>query len=234
MNRNRKMEAKRKKTQTRNARQAAYRAAVRNRPRKCGECRVCCFVFPLLDKPEMCWCRHVTSEGCGCYEHRPAVCRTYRCFYIQEKVCPDSWRPDRSGVIITHRGSFRGHPVLYLSAVWDGALERAQGERIVSVLSGTNAIVVYRKEDGYCVCCAPDACAVLNADDGGNELLEYLWSDAEAGTAKIAEESFDFGGRDPGAEVELEQRPSCSARREAKGQRDQRAASLSIVVASTV
>ena len=234
MNRNKKVEAKRKKTRERNARQAAYRAAVRNRPRKCGECRVCCFVFPLLDKPERCWCRHVTGEGCGCYEDRPAVCRNYRCAYLKEKAFPDSWRPDRSGVIITRRGSFRGHPVLYLSAVWDGALERAQGERIVSVLSGTNAIVVYRKEDRYCVCCASRSSAVLNAEDGVNELMEYLQSDTEAEMAKITEEPFDFGGRDPATEVEPEQRPSCSPRQEARGQRDPRAASLKIVVASTV
>ena len=163
------------------------------------------------------------------------MCRKYRCcLHSRRRYAPIVGGRIGLGSSSPVGAAFGATPVLYLSAVWDGALERAQGERIVSILKGTNAIVVYRKEDRYCVCCASRSSAVLNAEDGVNELMEYLRSDTEAETAKITEEPFDFGGRDPATEVEPEQRPSCSPRQEARGQRDPRAASLKIVVASTV
>jgi hypothetical protein len=71
--------------------------------RACGDCTVCC-VAPSIDKPEIqklsgAACRHCTGGGCGIYETRPPVCRSYFCAWRTVDIFGDEWRPDRSGVL---------------------------------------------------------------------------------------------------------------------------------------
>lgn len=76
--------------------------------RPCGECRVCCKVFPLpvLDKPAGAWCRHVDATGCAVHGPRmPAVCRQYDCYWREHDALSESWRPDRTGIVVTEAGS---------------------------------------------------------------------------------------------------------------------------------
>jgi hypothetical protein len=70
--------------------------------RECGDCTVCC-VAPSIDKPEIqklsgAACRHCTG-GCGIYETRPPVCRSYFCAWRTVDIFGEDWRPDRSGVL---------------------------------------------------------------------------------------------------------------------------------------
>src|SRR5258707_684763 len=69
--------------------------------RECAECTVCCTV-PTIDKPELqkpagTTCRHC-NKGCGIYETRPEVCRTFFCGWRQLEIFGDAWRPDKCGV----------------------------------------------------------------------------------------------------------------------------------------
>jgi hypothetical protein len=186
MSRNKKLQAKKKKALKRNARQAEYR----NRPRACGDCRACCFVFPLIDKPENCWCKHSTPEGCDCYGNRPSVCRKYSCLYLYDKWCPPSWRPDRSGIIITYRGTFHGHPIYYLSQCWQNAIDGLAGRSVLSALKNSNAIILYTV-GGSVATCYSHTGLVLDVD-GRKELMHYIVDNAKEETERIAEESFDF------------------------------------------
>lgn len=71
--------------------------------RDCGGCTVCC-VWPAINKPEIqkqsgAACRHCTAQGCGIYESRPPICRSYYCAWRTVDIFGDDWRPDRSGVL---------------------------------------------------------------------------------------------------------------------------------------
>lgn len=71
--------------------------------RDCGGCTVCC-VWPTINKPEIqkqsgAACRHCTSAGCGIYQTRPPVCRSYFCAWRTVDIFGEEWRPDKSGVL---------------------------------------------------------------------------------------------------------------------------------------
>jgi hypothetical protein len=72
--------------------------------RQCGNCRVCCVVFELDDpdagKSAGEPCRHLCSQGCAIYDHRPQVCRAWHCVWRLMPELPDHWRPDLSGILI--------------------------------------------------------------------------------------------------------------------------------------
>ena len=72
--------------------------------RPCGDCSVCC-THLTIDTPEFAKapgvaCEHCRSPGCGIYESRYDICRTYRCGWKHADWLPDAMRPDRSGVVI--------------------------------------------------------------------------------------------------------------------------------------
>jgi len=70
----------------------------------CGPCQVCCVALkikaPQLRKDAQVPCPHLVAKGCGIYESRPPVCRSFLCGW---RLMPDldaSWRPDLSGVML--------------------------------------------------------------------------------------------------------------------------------------
>ena len=67
--------------------------------RECGTCTLCCKVMAIreLEKPMGHWCAHcVPGKGCGIYETRFEICRTFLCGWRQVPQLGDAWRPDRS------------------------------------------------------------------------------------------------------------------------------------------
>jgi hypothetical protein len=73
--------------------------------RDCGGCTVCCthlsITSPALTKPAGVLCTYCTEgSGCGIYETRPSVCRTWHCGW-RTLALDDSWRPDRCGILIS-------------------------------------------------------------------------------------------------------------------------------------
>lgn len=90
--------------------------------RVCGDCRLCCSVFPLpvLDKPAGVWCRLLGPGGCTVHDQgQPEVCRRYACYWLEHENLPEESRPDRTGVVVTEAGtvSVGGHelPVLVMT-----------------------------------------------------------------------------------------------------------------------
>src|SRR5438128_1437727 len=69
----------------------------------CGGCTVCCTALPIVEdftKPAGVTCQHCTSTGCGIYETRYPICRTFLCGWLLLPGLDESWRPDRSGILI--------------------------------------------------------------------------------------------------------------------------------------
>lgn len=83
--------------------------------RVCGECSLCCTVLRVdaLRKLGGTPCVHLAGAGRGCAIHttRPAICRGYRCAWLQGSF-RDEDRPDRLGAVLDFQT--RG-PTLQLS-----------------------------------------------------------------------------------------------------------------------
>ncbi len=76
--------------------------------RSCGDCRLCCKVFPLplLAKPAGEWCRHVCAVGCAIHgPGKPDVCCQYDCYWREHDALSEAWCPDRIGIVVTEAGS---------------------------------------------------------------------------------------------------------------------------------
>ena len=72
--------------------------------RRCDSCSVCCVALkiaqPQLRKKAGTPCPHLSGAGCGIYESRPGICRQFLCGWRLFEELDDSWRPDRSGVLV--------------------------------------------------------------------------------------------------------------------------------------
>ncbi len=72
--------------------------------RDCGGCTVCCTELkvdtPEFRKKPQVPCQHLSAKGCGIYETRFPICRTFLCGWRLFDDLNDGWRPDRSGVVI--------------------------------------------------------------------------------------------------------------------------------------
>ncbi len=84
-------------------------------PRQCGACTVCCTALAIetvpFRKASGIACRHCTAQGCGIYETRYPICRTYFCGWFGLPELDDSWRPDLSGIVISPQNA--GIPAQY-------------------------------------------------------------------------------------------------------------------------
>jgi hypothetical protein len=74
--------------------------------RHCGPCTSCCKDLTIdsdeLKKPPGVVCTHcVEAKGCGIYETRPTVCRSWFCGWRQMRNLDDSWRPDLCEILVT-------------------------------------------------------------------------------------------------------------------------------------
>lgn len=70
--------------------------------RSCGTCSLCCTILRVdeLEKPAGRDCVHQRgSRGCGIHATRPAICRTYRCLWLQGGL-EDGERPDATGAVV--------------------------------------------------------------------------------------------------------------------------------------
>ena len=65
---------------------------------------MCCTALRIegdeFAKPAGVTCHHCRPTGCSIYQTRPAVCRGFQCGWLLVPVLDDSWRPDRSGILI--------------------------------------------------------------------------------------------------------------------------------------
>lgn len=72
--------------------------------RTCGSCIACCVTPAIIsenfNKPANSLCPHCTGTACAIHQDRPLPCRSFFCAWRQSEQLDDSWRPDRSGVIL--------------------------------------------------------------------------------------------------------------------------------------
>jgi hypothetical protein len=115
----------------------------------CGACQACCVALkidaPGLRKPSGIACVHLVPKGCGIYDTRPPVCRSFLCGW---RLLPDldaSWRPDQSGVMLLHLSeaqlpkTYRGTEPGWVLVILDG--KKALTPRLAKFAAG----VVKRK-----------------------------------------------------------------------------------------
>jgi len=155
----------------------------------CGECRACCFVYPLNDKPGREWCKHSQpGMGCDCYEDRPDVCRGYQCQWRGSNLSVP-YRPDKCGLIATYRFTYNDYPVIVVSELWPGAAELPIGKDLIEIVKRAGKIV--------CACLCDDTSWMfvrhlgLSPDDAW-KALDQLASDTEAGLGKQRKMDFTF------------------------------------------
>lgn len=71
--------------------------------RRCGECDACCTVLRVDELAKLGGqpCPHLATKtsGCGIHATRPAICRGYRCLWLDGALDDDD-RPDRLGAIL--------------------------------------------------------------------------------------------------------------------------------------
>jgi hypothetical protein len=64
---------------------------------------MCCKLLGIaeIDKPINAWCPHCArGTGCTIYEQRPQACRAFACGWLLDPAMPETWRPDRSKLVV--------------------------------------------------------------------------------------------------------------------------------------
>lgn len=72
------------------------------RARQCGSCNLCCDVLEVAQvaKPVNELCKHwETGKGCTIYDHRPQMCRSFTCSWLQGHL-GDEWFPNRARMVV--------------------------------------------------------------------------------------------------------------------------------------
>lgn len=112
--------------------------------RECGECTACC-VIPAIDDPQLTKpagqaCPNcIAGGGCAVYQARPETCRTYHCMWRHLAALPDSWRPDRSGLMVTvseEPGHVPGMPAVEFLMINDAGRKLAETDDFASLVAG--------------------------------------------------------------------------------------------------
>jgi hypothetical protein len=65
--------------------------------RSCGDCTLCCKVYPVpvMEKPRGVWCKECKpGRGCGIWQDRPQFCREFHCTYILDQRLGPEWKPN--------------------------------------------------------------------------------------------------------------------------------------------
>jgi hypothetical protein len=116
--------------------------------RRCGGCRECCRYFALGGKAAGVWCKHVTPEGCAVHDapDRPDVCKTYLCLWRMSNL-PATFRPDRCKLIVTERDDYKGHAVVSIGELADGATRTRDGKLLVRCLKAHGYLVLLSGRD---------------------------------------------------------------------------------------
>ena len=123
--------------------------------RSCGPCTECCRVIQVDDvgdgfsKPADQLCVNCTATGCGIYDTRYEVCRTFQCGWLSDRreLLRERDRPDRSGIIITAPGELCppilfGRKVLVAHECAPGAAEMTPGSTLIDRLTRRGYVVV--------------------------------------------------------------------------------------------
>lgn len=114
--------------------------------RSCGGCSLCCTVLRVdpLRKLGGVPCAHLApGGGCGIYDERPHICRSYRCLWLQGGLEEED-RPDRLGAVldlVTEAGT----PRLSVRELEPGAVD--SNARLAAIVRRFRASVPVRVSD---------------------------------------------------------------------------------------
>jgi len=70
--------------------------------RQCGSCTACCTLLEVtaVGKSVNEWCKHCDADkGCTIYDHRPQMCRSFSCAWLQGHL-DDEWFPEQAGMVV--------------------------------------------------------------------------------------------------------------------------------------
>ena len=116
---------------------------------KCEECNICCIVFDISEikhrAGNLCskWCQ---SIRCTIYDERPYDCRKFECLWLETQSMPDSWRPDKSNVIMREAEAYGCRIVSF----WETKIDALKNRDIMAFIKTTlekGTIVVLRRKD---------------------------------------------------------------------------------------
>ncbi|MGA2894952.1 MAG: hypothetical protein ABSE22_18965 [Xanthobacteraceae bacterium] len=158
--------------------------------RSCGSCALCCKLLGLLDSGKMGrWCPHcLKSSGCGIYDSRPEVCRTFNCVWLTDAEFGDEWQPTRSKIVICHVRygetrnlvfhvdpgwplSWREEP--YYSQLKQFARNGLENNGITTVNVGKRVFVILPNKDvNLGICNVDDQISIKEVGDGATRDLE--------------------------------------------------------------
>lgn len=140
--------------------------------RECGSCSACCVTLrieePTLKKLADVPCPKLLPEGgCGIYENRPGVCRSWFCGWRIMHQLDNSWRPDRSKIIVRLYSGRTGGLILQPLGK---ASELLTSEKVLSIVRGCvdGGVPIY-----ISIRTKPDSCHALLH-------LNYAFKDAVA------------------------------------------------------
>lgn len=74
--------------------------------RQCGSCNCCCDILEVtaVEKPVNTLCKHwETGKGCTIYDHRPQMCRSFVCAWLQGHLS-DEWFPEKARIVVHFSG----------------------------------------------------------------------------------------------------------------------------------
>lgn len=94
--------------------------------RSCGACSLCCTLLRVDELAKLAGtpCVHQRPEGgCEIHARRPAICRRYRCLWLQGRL-EEADRPDRLGALLD-LASRGGLPELVVHEASPGAFARS-------------------------------------------------------------------------------------------------------------
>lgn len=118
--------------------------------RSCGDCTECCTVMGHDLSEKRVRCEHEQRRGCGIYDTRPTVCRTFRCAWLAGKL-PRKDRPDLSGLIVAFEDTGAGMTLMAYETR-SGAHRRGRGaslmQRLVS-MAGERMPAILKLADGH-------------------------------------------------------------------------------------
>ena len=112
--------------------------------KQCGQCRLCCklFALPFLNKPGHQWCQYSCPKGCAIYANRPQLCKDYTCVWLAQEEIPEKYRPDKSRLVLTNKGSYQDRGVILAAEADEGAADTKLGKELLKGLLSVGNIVV--------------------------------------------------------------------------------------------
>jgi len=116
--------------------------------RECRPCAACCIHLSIPAgqlgpgaKPPGIECPHLSSAGCRIHSRRMQLCVEFRCAWLGDEAWPDSWRPDRSGLMCL-RESIENRWIGALAyEVLPDSLQTPVAVEIIEALQRTSSVV---------------------------------------------------------------------------------------------